>query len=287
MLKLREGIVELYRKVATSIPNDVEKALKQAYENETNELAQKSLGIMLQNISLARTTSRPICQDTGFPVFYVKVPPGLGHQHIRDIIIDATRLATRKIPLRANAVDIVSDSNSGDNVGNHFPIIHVEETVDSTLTVDLMLKGGGSENLGQIYKLPAPVDSFGEAGRVAERDLDGVRMCVLDAVLKAQGKGCPPYTIAVTVGGAKDQVTGLSKRQLLRRLHDAHPDPRIAAFEQQVFRDVNALGIGVAGFGGATTSIGVKVDFAHRHPASYFVDVTFSCWAHRRGRLMW
>ena len=284
MLKLRDGIVELYKKVATSIPTDVEDALKKAFSAETNPPAKQSLDIILQNISLARTSARPICQDTGFPVFFVRLPIGLTHKLIRDIIDDATRIATGKIPLRPNAIDTITEKNSGDNVGDYFPLVYIEETADQSLAVDLMLKGGGSENLGQTYKLPATLD-YG-AG-TAERDFEGIRKCVLDAVFKAQGRGCPPYTIGVAIGGAKDQVAILSKKQFLRRLHDSHPDPKVAELEARLLDNINSLGIGPAGLGGKTTALGVKIATAHRHPASYFVDVSFSCWANRRGRLIW
>lgn len=284
MLKLRDGIVELYKKVATSIPTDVEDALKKALSDETGPAAKASLDIILQNISSARTSARPICQDTGFPVFFVRLPIGLTHKLIRDIINDATRIATGKIPLRPNAVDPVTEKNTGDNVGDHFPLVYIEETADQSLAIDLILKGGGSENLGQTYKLPSRLDND---GGMAERNFEGVRKCVLDAVFKAQGRGCPPYTIGIAIGGAKDQTAVLSKRQFLRRLHNSHPNPEVAELEARLLDEINSLGIGTAGLGGKTTAIGVKIATAHRHPATYFVDVSFSCWANRRGRLVW
>lgn len=298
MLKLRDGIIELYRKAATSIPSDVEEALKTAFLNETSPLAKESLNIILKNIRIARAEARPICQDTGFPIFYVKVPKALSHQIIRDIIIDATRIATNKIPLRPNAVDVITEKNSGDNVGSYFPLIYTEETEEQSLTVDLILKGGGCENLGQTYKLPTmisfentpicpPLVKEGEGSLLAERDFNGVRKCVLDAVFKAQGRGCPPYTIGIAIGGAKDQVAFLAKKQLLRRISDTNPNAEISELENKILNDVNRLGIGAAGLGGRTTAIGVKIAAAHRHPASYFVDISFSCWANRRGRLIW
>lgn len=323
MLKLRDGIVALYKKVATSIPSDVEDALKKTYSEETEPLAKESLHIILKNISIARATSRPVCQDTGFPVFYVKIPKGLSYQHIRDVIVEATRIATNKIPLRPNAVDVITEKNTGDNVGTYFPLIYIEETEDQTLTVDLMLKGGGCENLGQTYKLPMILDyemymgnylqgekislrdeaeaiSKEEVSRpflnnqlhdmtrvTAERDFEGIRKCILDAVYKAQGRGCPPYTLGVAIGGAKDQAAVLSKRQLMRRIYDKHPNEIISNLETLALNDLNTLGIGAAGLGGKTTAIGVKIAAAHRHPASYFVDISFSCWANRKGRLVW
>lgn len=298
MLNLRDGIVELYKKVATSIPNDVEDALKKAYLNETGTLARESLKIILQNISIARATSRPICQDTGFPVFFVKVPEGLSHQLIKEVIVDATRISTKKIPLRPNAVDIITEKNTMDNVGEYFPLVYMEDTKEHALVVDLMLKGGGCENLGQTYNLPTmldyetttppPVFGVPMIKRVAaERDFDGIRKSILDAVFKAQGRGCPPYTIGIAVGGAKDQVAFLSKKQLMRKIPDAHSNDSIANLEDRILNEINYLKIGASGLGGQITAIGVKIAVAHRHPASYFVDVSFSCWANRRGRLVW
>lgn len=289
MLKLRDGIIELYKKVATSIPTDVEDALKKSYNEEHERLSKEALGIILNNITLARRTSRPICQDTGFPVFYVKVPKGLSHNLIKDVIMDATRIATQKIPLRPNAIDTITEKNTGDNVGDYFPLVYLEESEEQALVIDLMLKGGGCENLGHTYKLPIELNYENDTKHIvlAERDFKGVRLCVLDAVFKAQGRGCPPYTLGIAIGGAKDQVSFLAKKQLMRRINDRNPNPILADLEDMILNDINSLGIGVAGFSGRTTAIGVKIGAAFRHPASYFVEISFSCWANRRGRLIW
>jgi fumarate hydratase class I len=141
--------------------------------------------------------------------------------------------------------------------------------------VDLLLKGGGSENVGAQYKLPhAPLK--------AGRDLEGVRRVVLDAVTRAQGKGCAPGVLGVAIGG--DRGTGYvhAKEQLLRRLDDVNPVPELAALEEQLGRDCNELGIGPMGFGGKTTVLGVKIGAYHRLPACYFVSIAYMCWACRR-----
>lgn len=281
MLKLRDGIVELYRKAATSLPPDVEDALRSAHAAETEGANAKAvLSAILENIRIARETARPICQDTGVPVFFVKVPVGLSQVELKGTIIEATRIATEKVPLRANAVDILTDKNSGDNTGTGFPVIYLEETMDSILTIDLMLKGSGCENAGQMYKLP--IEEL-----KAERDLEGVRKCVLDTVYKAQGRGCPPYILGVGIGASEDQVTRLAKDQLMRKLNKPNPDEVLAGLEERLLIEVNQLGIGPLGFGGMTTAIGVRIGVNHRHPASYFVDISVCCWANRRGRLIW
>lgn len=281
MLKLRDGLVELIRKVATSLPPDVDEALGAAlWKSETDPGTKRNLTYILKNIKIARTSVRPICQDTGVPVFYVKVPRGVSHEDVRKTILDAVRLATRRVPLRPNAVDVITEKNSGDNTGLLYPVIYLEQTSKGSLVVEMMLKGSGCENAGSIFKLPD--ESIG-----AERDLEGVRRCVLKAIQNAQGRGCPPYTVGVGIGGAKDQVTVLAKRQLMRRLPEKNEDGTLGKLEQRLLGEINTMGIGPLGLGGATTAIGVKIGRGHRHPGSYFVDVSLACWANRRGSLVW
>lgn len=306
LLRLCDGIVELYKKAATSLPPDVEEALRNARASEKKgSHAAQALEVILENIRLAREKARPICQDTGVPVFYVQAPRGLSQNEINDTIYEATRIATKMIPLRPNAVDIITERNSGDNTGICFPIIYFKESQGDTLIIDLMLKGSGCENMGQIYKLPTllSVENYSviakkaclthNAGRhnaitvIADRDLNGVRKCVLDAVFKAQGKGCPPYILGIGIGAAKDQVTRLAKEQLMRKLNDSNQIKPLADLEKQLLKEINELNIGPLGFSGKATAIGVKIGVNHRHPASYFVDISVSCWAHRRGRLIW
>jgi fumarate hydratase class I len=281
MFNLHDEIVELYRETATSLPSDIEEALRLAFLIEKKgSNAGAALSTILENIKVARKTLRPICQDTGVPIFFIKIPAGLSQLKMKEEILRATRIATKKIPLRPNAVDILTDKNSGDNTGIGFPVIYFEETKNRQLTIDLMLKGSGSENIGQLYKLP--VEEL-----KAERDMEGVRKCVLDTVYKAQGRGCPPYIIGVGIGASKDQVTKLSKEQLIRNLKDTNDSKVLSNIEKSILNDINKLGIGPLGFGGKTTALGVKIGINHRHPASYFVDVSVACWADRKARLIW
>jgi fumarate hydratase, class I len=278
---LCDAIGELYRQTSTSLPSDIEAALRLASAREKQgSNAQAALSTILENVEIARKTARPICQDTGVPVFFIKIPKGHSQLKLKDEIIRATRIATKKIPLRPNAVDILTDKNSGDNTGVGFPVIYFDETGSKQLTVDLMLKGSGSENIGQLYKLPLEE-------LTAERDLEGVGKCILDTVYKAQGRGCPPYIIGIGIGATRDQVTRLSKEQLLRRLDDTNEQKILSEFEKKLLQAINHLEIGPLGFGGKTTALGVKIGINHRHPASYFVDVSVSCWADRRARLVW
>ncbi len=278
-MELTKGIVELYRKVATSLPPDVEEAMKDALTGEDSPYSD-FYKMVLDDIAIARAKSKPICQDTGVPIFFVKLPEGQSQSPIRGAIIQATKIATEVVPLRPNAVNPITGENSMDNTGREYPIIYFEESKGSDLVIDLILKGGGSENVSRLYKLPD--ESIG-----AGRDLEGIRRCVLDALWHAQGKGCPPYTVTVVVGGMIDQVSLLAKKLMLRKLNEENPDPKLREFERRLLTEANALGIGPLGLGGARTVLRVFIDWAHRHPATFFVEVAINCWALRRGRLVW
>ncbi len=281
MLRLKDGIKELIRKVATSLPKDVEDALKKAYDSEPAQSPSKeALAYILRDIQIARENSRPICQDTGTPIFHVSAPREMGFRAIEEDIIEAVREATAQVPLRPNAVDVLTEKNTGDNTGIAMPEMHFEQSEENTLTVDLSLKGAGSENAGTFYRLP-------DEGLQAERDFEGVRKCVLDAVYTAQGKGCPPYTVGVGIAGTRLMAAKLSKGTLMRKINDRAAAEKIRELEDRLLSDINRLGIGALGLGGDCTALSVKVSYAHRHTGSYFVDVSFACWANRRGRLVW
>lgn len=275
--KLRKGIFELYKKVATSIPPDVEQALRQAHDAEPEGSASRNtLAAIIEDIRTSRGDVRPLCMGSGIPVFYVKVPRGLSHKEIRDTIAEATRQATEKIPLSGNAVNVLTNLNTGNSVGEGIPIVHLEETEEGSLVVELMLKSSTGDSVGSTYALPD--------GRIgAERSLEGVGQCVIDAVKHASGLGCPPYTIGVGIGATKEIAVMLSSRQLFRRLNDQNPIAELQGLEGELLTKINSMGIG----SGATLALGVKVGLSHRHPSALFVDVTFSCWANRRGTLIW
>ena len=280
MKDLTEQFLELVRLTATSLPTDVERSLRKAVEvEEEGSAAKGALETILKNVEMAREQSTPICQDTGTPLFYVHYPEGWSTRKLRDQIRAAVAMATEKTYLRPNAVDSITGKNTGNNLGDeHYPTIHFEEVDGETLTVELMLKGGGCENVGAQYKLP---DTKLKAGR----DLDGVRKVVLDAVYQAQGKGCAPGILGVAIGGDRGSSFLASKEALLRDMEDRNSDPALAEFEDKVFEQANELGIGPMGFGGKTTVLGVKAKAAHRLPASFFVSVSYMCWAYRRRKM--
>jgi len=277
--KLSDSFLELIRRASTTLPPDVEKAMSQAIELEgEGASAASSLALMLENARQASEGSTPICQDTGALLFFVEYGPDYRQKEIEEAARAATIAATEKYYLRPNAVDSVTGKNSGNNLGEAFPYFHFDQRDEPGLRVRLMLKGGGSENVGAQYKLP---DGRLKAGR----DLEGVRRCVIDAVFNAQGKGCAPGVIGVGVGGDRGTSYLGSKEQLLRDLGDTNPDATLAELETQLFTELNQLGIGPSGFGGKTTVLGVKIGKLHRLPACFFVSVTYVCWAYRKAAM--
>lgn len=281
MQDLTDAFLELVRRAATDLPPDVEQALISAKNQEDQGAAAHGvLSTILENVELARSNSTPICQDTGTPLFFVQYPQGVSTRSLREQIRSAVKTATEKTYLRPNAVDAITGVNSGDNLGDEaFPTIHFEEVEGDRIIVDLILKGGGCENVSTQYSLPNT--SLG-----AGRDLEGVRRVVLDAVQKAQGKGCAPGILGVAIGGDRGSSYAGSKEALLRQLPDKNPDPKLNQLEEKLFEQANSLGIGPMGLGGKTTVLGVKIRGMHRLPASFYVSVAYMCWAHRRRRMI-
>lgn len=276
MQDLTEAIVELIRRTSTDLPEDMQNALRAAREREEpGSAAQGALDTMLVNQDMSRRLSRPICQDTGTPIFEVSYPVGVSTRQLTAQIKQAVQIATEKSYLRPNAVDSISGENSGNNTGIEFPTIYFHEWDEDSVHIALMLKGGGCENVGAQYSLP-------NAQLKAGRDLEGVRRVALDAVNKAQGQGCAPGVLGIAVGGDRGASYAFSKHQLFRPLGDRNADPELAELEETIKDQANELGIGPMGFGGQTTVLDVQMATMHRLPASFFVSVSYMCWANRR-----
>lgn len=274
-MSITKKILDLIRETSSSLPEDVEKALRRAMRREDAASSAKVvLKTILDNCALARKASTPLCQDTGTLTFFVDA--SLRRRVTRKVISQAVALATEKGYLRKNCIDSVDGRSYDDNVAEGAPVIHYVEGGELPAgSVTLIMKGGGSENMSRQYSLP---DSSLGAGR----DLAGVEKCVLDAVQKAQGYGCAPGVLGVCIGG--DRATGFetAKEQLLRQLDDKSGDPRLAKLESSLLSKANSLGIGPMGLGGKTTLLGLKIAARPRVPASFFVTVAYMCWAARR-----
>ena len=240
--------------------------------------SSQALGIILSNVDMAADDSGPICQDTGMPTFYVSTPMGVSQVRIKQAIREAVAEATRLGKLRPNSVDSITGKNSGNNLGEGTPVIHFEQWEEDEIEIRLLLKGGGCENKNIQYSVPCNLDHLGRA----DRNLEGVRKCILHAVWQAQGQGCSPGALGVCIGSDRAHGYELAKGQLFRTLDDVNPNPELAALEAGIMEEANRLGVGSMGFGGKASLIGCKITAANRLPASFFVSVAYDCWAFRR-----
>jgi fumarate hydratase class I len=276
---LSTSLLELITQTATNLPPDVRAAMSLAAVAETpGTQSSQALDIILSNVDMAKEDEGPICQDTGMPTFVVHTPVGVNQLRIKKAIREAVAEATRRGKLRPNSVDSLTGKNSGDNLGEETPVVHFEQWEEPEIEIRLILKGGGCENKNIQYSLPCNLDHMGRA----DRNLEGVRKCLLHAVWQAQGQGCAPGALGVCIGSDRAHGYDLAKGQLFRTLDDENPNPELARLEAEILEEANRLGVGAMGFGGKASLIGCKITAANRLPASFFVSVAYECWAFRR-----
>ncbi|OPZ22839.1 MAG: L(+)-tartrate dehydratase subunit beta [candidate division BRC1 bacterium ADurb.BinA364] len=279
MNAFRDSMLELIVETSTNLPDDVRRAMKAAALREAaGSRAAQAMEVICQNIDRAFEDKGAICQDTGMPTFDIHCPPAVDPIAMRRDIEWAVAEATRLGKLRPNSVDSLTGRNSGDNLGAGTPVLHFATWDKDEIRVRLLLKGGGCENKSAQYSLPADLEGQGRA----DRDLDGVRKCILHSLWAAQGQGCSSGFLGVCVGG--DRATGyaFAKEQLFRPLDDRNADARLAKLEEQIVEHGNQLGVGPMGFGGAATVLSCKIGVLNRLPASFFVSIAYNCWAFRR-----
>jgi fumarate hydratase, class I len=276
---LKDSILELIVQTSTNLPPDVRQAMASALNREdAPSKAGLALNIIGENIDLAAEQEGAICQDTGFITFEIKTPVGVNQIEMKKQIREAVVEATRRGKLRPNSVDSLTGKNSGDNLGAETPVFHFEQWERDDVEVRLILKGGGCENMNSQYSLPCTLDHLGRA----DRNLEGVRKCILHSVWHAQGLGCAPGALGVCIGSDRAHGYAMAKQQLFRTLDDVNPNPTLATLEAEVMEQANELGVGTMGFGGRASLIGCKITAANRLPASFFVSVAYDCWAFRR-----
>src|SRR5579871_2187702 len=276
---LASSLLELITQTSTNLPPDVRSAMALAGAQETaGTQSSQALNIILGNIDMANDDEGPICQDTGMPTFYVHTPVGTNQIRIRKAIEEAVAESTKRGKLRPNSVDSITGKNSGNNLGEETPVIHFEQWEQDEIEIKLILKGGGCENKNIQYSVPCNLDHLGRA----DRNLEGVRKCILHAVWQAQGQGCAPGALGVCIGSDRAHGYDLAKQQLFRTLDDVNPDPQLARLEAEIMAEANKIGVGAMGFGGKVSLIGCKICAANRLPASFFVSVAYDCWAFRR-----
>jgi len=268
---IEDTAANLLKLAVVYLPTDVKHALKRAHEEETSEVGKVQLEAILKDIELAETENTPLCQDTGIIIFYVKAgAEAKGIDKTEIVLQNATRRATKEIPLRPNTVDPFTQKNTGDNTGRYVPFINWEITQGNNIEITAFPKGGGSENVCSLGMITP-----GEG-------VNGLKKFVIDSIIKAGAMPCPPTIVGVAAGGGADIAMKLAKATLLRPLDQMNPNPELAKLESELYAAANSTGIGPMGLGGKFTVLGVKVDYAHRHPASYPVAVAFQCWAARR-----
>jgi len=268
---IEETAFNLLRLAVVKLPPDVKEAIQRAYREETSEAGKVQLEAIVKDIELAEKDNTPMCQDTGVIIFYVKAgAQAKGLDQIETALINATKRATKEVPLRPNAVDPFLGKNTGDNTGRFIPYINWEITQGDTIEITAFPKGGGSENVGTLGMITP-----GEG-------VKGLKKFVIEAVIKAGAMPCPPTIVGVAAGGGADISMKLAKAALLRPLNQPNPNPELAKLEEELYEAANSTGIGPMGLGGKFTVLGVKVEYAHRHPASFPVAVAFQCWAARR-----
>ena len=264
--------VELLRKASIELPKDVENALKEAFEREESELARTQLMAILDNVRLARETLKPMCQDTGIPIFYVNLGTEAKVEgNLEEGIKNAVFRATKDIPLRPSVVQPLTRVNPGTNVGEDVHYIKYSLLPGKNyIEITAFLKGAGSDNWSCLGMLK-PVEG-----------VNGIKKFVIDAVVKAAGQPCPPTIVGVGIGGTSDVAMKLAKKALLRPLDQKHQEESIAELEGELLEAINSTWIGPMGLGGRTTSLGVNIEYAYTHTASLPVGVTLQCWAARR-----
>jgi fumarate hydratase subunit alpha len=265
-----EDLGKALGKAATILPSDVVRGLEAVRDREAGS-ARVQLEAILDNIAIAREGAVPICQDTGTISFFVKL--GVGFPYVADLLRalpEATRAATKAVPLRPNTVHPFTGKNPGDNTGRYIPAITWEMVEGDGAEVHALPKGGGSENCSALKMLAPGVG------------LKGVKEAVVEHVVACGGLPCPPTIIGVGVGGGADLSLKLGKMALLRPLGQRHPEPEVASLEAELEELINASGVGPMGLGGKATVLAVHAEYAHRHPASLPLGIAVQCWAHRR-----
>ena len=271
MIKLPEPVdqivVNLLRLANTKLPQDIGWALEAGAGWETGEIASTQLGAIMENVKKAEHLGLPMCQDTGIPVFYVR---GRFDSSIASEISKGLERATREIPLRPNTVDPLTRENQGGNLGPGMPIIHYIPTDEPFTRITVLPKGAGSENMTKLAMLN-PADG-----------IEGIKRFVIDSVLNAGGRPCPPSIVGIGIGGTSDVCMSMAKEALLVPLDEEQPDKALAQLEEDLFMKLNESGLGPMGLGGNTTVLGVRIKTACCHTASLPVAVNIGCWATRR-----
>ena len=273
--QVEEAAKQLYIRALKLLPPDVKRGFDALVRGETDATAQGILGVMVRNIAVAESTDNLLCQDTGIPIYNVVIGAGVevdGHALKQAIVSGCTR-ATKEHPLRSSVVHPTTRKNEHTSGGRHVPVINIDFAPQAeTLSIEMIPKGSGSENNSWL-KMAIPADG-----------IDAIKTFVVDCVLEAGGKSCPPVIVGVGVGGTADLCVHLSKVAATRPLGSVCADPEGAKLEAELSAVVNQLGVGAQGLGGDSTAFAVHVETAATHITMNPVAVNMQCHSARRAR---
>jgi tartrate/fumarate subfamily iron-sulfur-dependent hydro-lyase alpha chain len=271
---IEQAAKELYIRALKRLPPDVKQGFAALARGETDAGAQRMLGTMIRNIAVAEDTDNLLCQDTGIPIYNVRIGRGVEVDGIalKEAIRKGCERATREHPLRSSVVHPVTRKNEHSSCGRGIPVINVDFSADEGLEIEMIPKGSGSENNSWL-KMAVPAEG-----------LDAVKTFVVDCVLEAGGKTCPPTIVGVGVGGTADLCVHLAKVAATRALGSRCEDPEGASLEHELTQAVNLLGVGPQGLGGDSTAFAVHVETAATHITMNPVAVNMQCHSARRAR---
>ncbi|MCI2425645.1 fumarate hydratase [Candidatus Acetothermia bacterium] len=268
--ELVAALITALQQATTLLPQDVVVALQRAEASEDSPLAKQQLQVILQNIEIAKEHRVPLCQDTGLHTFFITAGTASPYlSKLQRIIKYALAEATQQIPLRPNTVHPFTNENSGDNLGRYMPYLSWDLVDGDEITITILPKGAGSENMSTLKML------------LPTAGISGIKRAVVDHIIACGGKPCPPTIVGIGIGGGADIAMNLGKRALLRSVGDHHPEPMVAVLEEELVHLLNMSGVGPMGIGGKNTVLAVHVEYAYRHTASLPVGIVIQCWAHR------
>lgn len=272
---VEETAKELYIRALKVLPPDIKSGVAQLAAHETVPTARDVLATMVTNIRVAEETNNLLCQDTGVPIYNVVIGSGVevdGHA-LKQAIRTGCERATREHPLRSSVVHPLTRKNDHTSCGIEVPVIHIDfSDAPDSLTIEMVPKGSGSEN-NSFLKMAIPAEG-----------IDAIRTFVVDCVLAAGGKTCPPTIVGVGLGGTSDLCVALAKRAATRALGTRCSDPEGAKLEEQLSAAVNQLGVGPQGLGGDSTAFAVHIELAATHITMNPIAVNMQCHSARRSK---
>jgi tartrate/fumarate subfamily iron-sulfur-dependent hydro-lyase alpha chain len=264
---------DLYIRALKILPDDVKEALRRAHDAESHAGAKKILATMLQNVAVAEARDLLVCQDTGVPIYKVRIGSHLSVDgtKIEEAIREGCKKATLEHPLRSSICDPITRKMTIDSTGIRVPVIDFSFLPDiEYLEIRMMPKGSGSENMTWL-KMLLPADG-----------LNGIKKFVLECILDAGGQGCPPTIVGIGIGGTAELCVKLAKEAVFRPVGTANADPAVARLEKELLGAINLSGIGPMGLGGDTTALAVHIETAYTHMTLNPVAVNSQCWRGER-----